>query len=512
MTENDPNIKPKNKLLVYVVIIVMILAAVGGIAAFHYLYKPAKKVETITIAAPVYYTSSATWTNYLNNVSKAWEASHPNVKIKFVGPSSASSESQYYSKLNLLTSSKSTAPTVMLEDMFYTATYSHSGVLAPLNSYVNSSYTSNIQSSALGQMTINHTIYGLPATVTDTLIYYNTSILKEAGIHTPWNPKNWTDIINAAEKINNTLGSKGVVPLNIYQGVKADEASSFTGFETMLYGTGHGLYNFSNSKWYGNNPGLNATLGFYKTVFSKGYAQASISHTPYVTVGQYMKQGKLGIAIDGSWMYGYQWAPHGQNPISNFSKYIGVTAVPTEFGQAPYNTTMVGGWGWAMYNGIPNSEKPIVASFMKTLDNTTNQIIINLPGGALAGGLPPAKNAVNNSLFTKLMPTDPSLDTFFAGLLKNGHYRPPVATYPKISYILQKAMSNVVGGGDSVSTALTIYSKDINTTLGSGSVSPSIAALNAQNLNYKQYNGNSFALMSALETYVNYNLYNLLLW
>ncbi len=511
MTEIDPNIKPKNKLLVYVVIIVMILAAVGGVVAFHYLYKPAKNVETITIAAPVYYTSSAKWTNYLNNVSKAWEANHPNVKIKFVGPSGASSESAYYTKLNLLTESKSTAPTIMLEDMFYTATYSHSGVLAPLNSYVNSSFTSNIYSSALGQMTINHTIYGLPAQVTDTLIYYNTSILKEAGIHTPWNPKNWTDIINAAQKINSTLGSKGVVPINIYQGVKADEASSFTGFETMLYGTGNGLYNFSDGKWYGNNPGLNATLGFYKTVFGKGYAQASLSHTPYVTVGEYMQEGKLGIAIDGSWMYGYQWAPNGEHPISNFSKYIGVAAVPTENGQAPYNTTMVGGWGWAMYSGIPNSEKPIVASFMKTLDNTTNQITLNLPGQALAGGLPTAKNAVNNSLFKKLMPTDPYLDTFYANLLKNGHYRPPVATYPKVSYLLQKAMSDVVSGSYSVSTTLSRYSGNINTTLGAGSVSPSISALNAQNLNY-HYNSNNLMLITAMESYINYNLYNLLLW
>lgn len=112
---------------------------------------------------------------------------------------------------------------------------------------------------------------------------------------------------------------------------------------------------------------------------------------------------------------------------------------------------MVGGWGWAMYNGT--SDKSLVASFMEALDNTPNQILINEPGQALAGGLPTAENAVHNPNFAKLMPQDPSLDTFYTNILKYGSYRPPVAAYPKVSDVLQEVMGDIVSAHYSVSKA-----------------------------------------------------------
>ncbi|AAT42675.1 extracellular solute-binding protein [Picrophilus oshimae] len=488
----------KTKIITYIVIIIVVVAIVGVGAYFGYKdlthKKSTAKTYTITVAAPVYSSSAKNWEDWINNATSAWQAAHPNVKIKFVGPFGASSEGDYYTKLDLMTSSPSTAPDVMLEDMFYTSTYASENVLAPLNNYVNSSVTSNIFNAALGQMTINGNIYGLPAQVTDTLIYYNITLFHEAGISTPWQPSNWTDIIHTAQILKDKLGSKisGFIPLNIYEGTRADEASSFTGFETLLYGTGYGLYNFSDHKWYGYNPGLNATLTFYYNAFVKyGLANPALSSTPYVTAGQYMQEGKLGIDIDGSWMYGYQWAPGAQHPINNFSKYIGVAKVPTEFGQKPYYTTMTGGWGWAMYSGVSN--KPLVTSFISALANTTNQISINLPGNPLAGGLPTTKNAVNNPEFKELMPTDPSLDIFFANLLQYGHYRPPVSSYPKVSSALQAAMSAVVTGGKSVSAAMSGYYSQLVSLLGSSNVmttgnSPSIAFMPLNNaINHSSY-------------------------
>ena len=517
--ENNPDIKPKgkNKTLTYIVIVIVLVAIIGGGLAYHFITQPSKPpTQTITIAAPVYGSSSTVWTNFINNATKSWQASHPNVTIKFVGPSGASSEGQYYTKLDLMTASSSTAPTIMLEDMFYTATYQSEGILAPLNKLVNSTTFSNVFPSALGQMTINGTHYGLPTQVTDTLIYYNITLLQNAGVigphNTTWQPTNWTQIINAAKLVKTKFGSS-VIPLNVYEGVKADEASSFTSFETLLYGTGYGLYNFSNSKWYGNNPGLNETLTFYHQVFSEGLAQSSLSSTPYVTVGQYMQQGKLAIAIDGSWMYGYQWAPGAQHPINNFSKYVGVAYTPTFNGAAPHYNSMVGGWGWSMYNGT--KDKALAASFMLALDNTTNQITLNLPGGALAGGLPTSKNAVNNSDFKNLMPTDPALDTFYTNALKYGSYRPPVAAYPKVSALLQTAMGNVVSGGYTVSHALSTYQSSLNSTVGSGSVqsipsvSNSYTPFNGINAKYTNSNDSSnYAIFMylnepTLETYFN---------
>ena len=511
MQSSNPDIKPKSKVLTYVVIAIIIIAIVSGGVVYYLSHEHKHEaVETITVAAPVYSSSSTDWKNFINNATAGWQAAHPNVKIKFVGPSGASSEGQYYTKLDLLTSSSSTAPSVMLEDMFYTATYQSEGILAPLNSYVNSTVFNNTFPSALGQMTINGAHYGLPAQVTDTLIYYNITLLQKAGVisssTTVWQPTNWTQIIDAAQMVNKTLvpSNPHLVPLNIYEGVKGDEASSFTGFEGLLYGTGYGLYNFTDNKWCGYNNGLNETFGFYKTVFDEGLATSALSSTPYITAGQDLQDGNLAIDIDGSWMYGYQWAPGAQHPISNFSKYIGVAKIPTVNGQSPGFNTMVGGWGWAMYKGV--SDKTLVASFMEALDNTSNQILINEPGQALAGGLPTAKNATANPNFAKLMPQDPSLDTFYTNILKYGSYRPPVATYPKVSDVLQTVMGDIVSAHYSVSKAASTYNSMIQSAVGSSNTMDfSAIHFNANNIHDNQsnymtylYNNNSMLFLDSI--------------
>ncbi len=469
MTENDNGIQKKKIGIIIVAVIVIVAISAGAGLYIHSKQVPSStsKSTVITVAFPVYSTTVPTIDNFLNHSMSGWLKAHPNVKIEFVGPFGASSEGQYYTKLDLMTSSKSTAPDVMLEDMFYTATYASSGTIMPLNNIINSSVLNSFYPSAIGQMTINGTYYGLPAQVTDTLIYYNMTLFQEAGIPTPWQPQNWTDIINAAMTLKEKLPSN-VIPLNIYTGVQGDEASSFTGFESLLYGTGWGLYNFSTHQWYGDNPGLQATLGFYQKVFvNDSLAQTALSNTPYITAGQYMQEGKLGIDIDGSWMFGYQWANGSQNYIHNFSKYIGIAKIPTEFGQGNGYTTMVGGWGWSAYSGDSNTT--LIGSFLTALDNITNQITINLPGNALAGGLPTSVNATSNPLFSELMPANPQLDTFYTNLLQYGSYRPPVATYPTVSYDLQEAMDTVTSGG-SVASALSQYSSALVSAFGSSNV------------------------------------------
>jgi ABC-type sugar transport system, periplasmic component len=320
MSDED-NVKKSNKLIAVVVVIIMIAVVGTGVALYvHSLPAKSSKV-VITVAGPSYLVNDKVWSDYFNTSMSGWLSDHPNVTIKYVGPFGASTEAQYYTKLDLMTSSPTTAPDIMLEDMFYTATYVNSHTLLPLNNYVSSSVFSNMVQSGLGQLTVNGTHYGIPTQVTDTLIYYNTTLLNESGVHTPWQPHSWQGIINASEKVHAKFPT--ITAMNIYTGVNGDEASSFTGFEGLLYGTGWGLYNFTAHKWYGENPGLNSTLHFYKTVFGTGLASTALSSTPYITAGARMKEGKLGIDIDGSWMYGYQWAS-GSNQIHNFSKYIGV--------------------------------------------------------------------------------------------------------------------------------------------------------------------------------------------
>jgi multiple sugar transport system substrate-binding protein len=168
---------------------------------------------------------------------------------------------------------------------------------------------------------------------------------------------------------------------------------------------------------------------------------------------------------------------------------------------------MVGGWGWAMDKDVSN--KTLVASFMEALDNTSNQILINEPGQALAGGLPTAKNAVDNPNFAKLMPHDPALDTFYTNILKYGSYRPPVAAYPKVSDVLQTVMGDIVSAHYSVSKAASTYNSQLQTAVGSSNTMDfSISHYSLNNMNNVHdtqsnymaylYNNNSMFLFDSI--------------
>ena len=288
-----------------------VLAACGGSTA------NSNGQKTITVAyqqfGPPPYFEQQWW----QSVQKQLAVSDPNIKLKLL-PIIAD-EGGYYTKIDLMMRSASTAPDLVREDSFLIGSDATAGYLAPLDSYLNSwpEYKQQWFPSMQSITTFNGHNYGIMNGTDVRLVWYNKAIFQKAGLPTTWQPQSWGDILKAAQTIKAKV--PGVVPINLYSGIPMDEASSMQGFEMLLYGTKNPLYDYNTNKWIVSSPGIEDALNFVKQVYNPANllgptSDIALSTTAGNTIAQQLlPQGKLAIDIDGSWLPS-NWAAGGQAP------------------------------------------------------------------------------------------------------------------------------------------------------------------------------------------------------
>src|SRR5258708_17458838 len=172
---------------------------------------------------------------WLNQVKQRVEAANPNIKVK-VEPIIAD-EGSYYTKLDLMMRSPSTAPDLVREDSFLVSSDVTAGYLAPLDKYLATwpEYSQQWFPAMQKITTFGGHNYGVMDGTDVRLVWYNKSIFQRAGLPTTWQPHNWADLLSAARIIKAKV--PGVIPLNLFSGVPMDEASSMQPSEILLYAT-----------------------------------------------------------------------------------------------------------------------------------------------------------------------------------------------------------------------------------------------------------------------------------
>src|SRR5712692_4811211 len=221
---------------------------------------------TITVAyeqfGPPPYPEGAWWAKVKQRV----EAANPNIKVK-LEPIIAD-EGSYYTKLDLMMRSATTAPDLVREDSFLVSSDVTAGYLAPLDKYLAAwpEYSQQWFPAMQKITTFNGHNYGVMDGTDVRLIWYSKNIFQKAGLPTTWQPQNWADILSAARAIKAKV--PGVIPINLYSGIPMDEASSMQGFEMLLYGTKNPLYNYSTQKWVASSPGFLDALNFVKQIYN----------------------------------------------------------------------------------------------------------------------------------------------------------------------------------------------------------------------------------------------------
>ena len=440
--------------------VVVVLSGAAGAAHARTAAKPV----TITVAyqkfqaEPPPYWDDVFWKHMQSKLA----AAHSNIRLKLI-PVNAS-EGDYYTKIDLLLRSASTAPDIVREDSFLVGSDVTAGYLRPLDKYLASwpEYKQQWYPAMQRITTFNGHNYGIMNGTDDRLVWYNKNVFRKAGLPTVWQPHSWADILAAARRIKARV--PGVIPLNCYSGIPMDEASTMQCYEMLLYGTGpNPLYDYATKKWVVKSKGILDTLTFVQTVYNPKDLlgptnDIALSGSAGTVVGQQLlPNDKLGIDISGSWVPHF-WVKTGAHPWPAWQSVMGHAKMPTEFGQAPHYVTLSGGWAYSISS---RSKHPDAAFQVLKMGNTRDELAqydVNV------GNIGVRKDEVQAPVYKKL-----PLSDFSTSLLTFTQFRPGFPAYPKISNQIDLAMENVMSGM-SVTDAAAAYQSAVTGIAGPANV------------------------------------------
>ena len=398
---------------------------------------------------------------HMQSVKKQFEKAYPGITVH-LEPIQAD-ENSYYTKLDLMSRSTSTAPDVLYEDTFLVNSDITAGYLAPVDSYLAkwkdwAQFTPSSKTAGKGA---DGKTYGVPMGTDTRGLYYNKQLFAKAGLPTAWKPATWNDILSAARTIKTKL--PGVTPFNIYSGKAAGEGATMQGLEMLLYGTKNTLYDPSSKKWIVSSKGMTDSMNFLHTVFSEklGPAPQDALDPQWGTKlsTQLIPQGKLAIDLDGSWQTG-NWKPTGSKPWPQYSSVLGTAAMPTQDGSSPGYTSMSG--GWLLSIGAKSKNKDAAWNFIALALNRANSLSYDNAASQIAE----RKDVASDPAYTKSDPFTP----FFTSLVQYTHFRPAFSSYPQVSDAIQQTMEAVMTNQASVNSALKQFAQTVKSSVGADKV------------------------------------------
>ncbi|WUH57735.1 extracellular solute-binding protein [Streptomyces sp. NBC_00442] len=382
---------------------------------------------------------------FLEDVKKQFERAHPGKKAELVPIQAA--DNDYAAKVQQMMRSPRTAPDLVYEDTFRINSDIGAGYLRPLDDYLSrwdqwGRFAATAKAAAKAE---DGRTYGVPDGTDTRGLWFNKQIFAKAGLPANWRPGNWAEVLDAARTVKEKV--PGVIPLNVYTGKAAGEAAAMQGFEMLLYGTGRDpLYDPAAKKWVAGSKGFRDALGFVRTVFAEKLGpDPSDALDPNVgthLATDWMPNGKLAIALDGSWL-GQNWIAKGPKEWPAWSTTLGQAAMPTQYGQAPGTVSMSGGWTWAIPAKAANPD--LAFDFVKTLQTKDNAARWDVADAQIAV----RSDVAADPAYLRSMPGI----TFFTGLVPSTHYRPAVPAYPQVSTAIGEAMESVTTGGSAASAA-----------------------------------------------------------
>ncbi|KPG76942.1 extracellular solute-binding protein [Frigoribacterium sp. RIT-PI-h] len=404
--------------------------------------------DTIKVA----YQKFGTFTQmdaHMKETAKTFEAANPGMKVEFV-PIAAQND-DYFTKLALMNRSAATAPDVMYEDTFKVKSDAAAGYLLPLDEYTDAwddweKFYDNAKEAGVGE---DGKTYGIPMGTDTRALWYNKDLFAQAGLPVPWEPKTWQDVLDAAETVKAKVPD--VVPLNVYSGKPQGEGATMQGFEMLLYGTPTGtLYDDETGKWLTDSQGFVDSLGFIEDVYQGGIGpkpeEALDTNIATIVGGEWLPQGKLAIALDGSWMSG-TWLETGTNPWPEWNDVMGQAPMPTQDGAKPGATSMSGGWTLAVGSKTKNPDKAF-EFIADALDKDGSQSY-----DIAASQIAVRSDVAEDPEYVGSNPTF----AFFSSIVPVTHFRPATTDYSRISNEITVAMEAVMTGQQSPEEAAAAF-------------------------------------------------------
>ena len=304
--------------------------------------------------------------------------------------------------------------------------------------------------------------YAIPYSTDVQFIWYNNELMQQAGVDLPFQPTTWDEVLNAAKKLK-AIGVE--VPLFLYASKTSPEETSMRTFQLLYSGTEGELYNFEQQKWVVDKENLKKVFDFVNQVYNVDQVGPPLSIAAQPKIydlfqSDYMKNGKVGMYVSGSWEAGnwgegkkYEW-PEGLDVWS-------VAKMPTIDGQAPGYTTMSGGWTWAVPANGQNKEGAM--EFLKILCNKENSLDYALITGNIAVredvAADPAYSGQKMSVVNEA-----------AEALQYTHFRPSIDGYSTITTMYTEVIESIAMGSATPDEALVTFESELKRIIGEENV------------------------------------------
>ena len=354
-------------------------------------------------------------------------------------------------------------PDVIAFDHFWVPEFAEAKFLLPIDEYLKtwpdwSQYFDSMK--AMGAF--KGQTYLVMAGTDVRMIYYNKALFKKAGLATPWQPKNWDELLKACRTIKRKLPN--VTPIQLNAGVGMGEATSMQGFYMALQSTGGWIYNWNTGKWIVKSPALLDALKLYKTIYvdeKLGDAMLQVSPKARDKSFALFSAERTAMYVEGTWMWTSVISPNGAWGIPDRDTRIGWAAFPGSGKPgAPPFASVSGGTGWVIN---PNTKHPDLAfRLLAKLNSAAARIEYwklkpGIPARKDMADMPEVKaNAFISETTKKLVPYTT--------------YRPGQPAYAEVSYQVQLMTERVVTGQMSPEQALDAYAKAVTGLAGEAGV------------------------------------------
>jgi ABC-type glycerol-3-phosphate transport system substrate-binding protein len=342
------------------------------------------------------------------------------------------------------------APAVVKIDRVWVGSFASSGVIQALDSLISRDKfdTNGFFPAARLENVYKGKTYGLPWTIDDRALIYNTRIMAQSGLDVKAPPRTFSQLDTASRKID-----------------KKDAQGIFTqvgfipwwggwGFPGFLWSAGGDVLDNTNRKITFNNE-VGVVVAKWMDVYLKNYGgDAGIAKLGAGGKMSNLANGQMGLTIDGNWKIGDY---RSQNPDLEYA----VSAPPRLDGLEATPVTWSGGWGVAMPSGISAEQREAGWKFMQFYTSHWAQVQL----GAKIGRMPALRSA---AISREYLTYDERVRTF-VDLMNYSRFRPVTPVGLQLQPLYYGQLMNGLRKGDKpVEQVLDEYARQAQIVLDEG--------------------------------------------
>lgn len=338
-----------------------------------------------------------------------------------------------FSKFVTAFQSQSATPDVVHIDVTWPAQFATPGWLAPLDSYVNSSYLSQFWPSAANVGKVNGHIYGIQRYMDIGMLYYRTDLVQKYGGGTP--PQTRDDMQAMATKILAGESGNGIKYGYLLPGKKIE--AIVDEWLELIWGAGSDIGKPGSLNVSGPAQ-VEALQYMHDLIYTLKLAP---SGTDTYAPNDILSLFSNGLApFMRNWTFAYAIANNPSN--SKVAGKVGVTTTLATSGNSGHGCT----GGWVLAINANSQHKDEAWKFIDYMLSKDTQTSLSMNAGLISS----RPDVVNDATVQAKVPYFKQLST----ILNTGNNRPQLVHYNQFTTPLQAAINGVLSGQGSPSSVL----------------------------------------------------------